>query len=163
MGIDLSLRQTAAVIAIAGTNVPGHSMTCGEDLTHDATAEEKLLRMRKITEALIAFREQHRASHVFVEQYAYNMSQASRAHSMGELGGIVKNAFFDSGVIVLPVVATQARKFLFGRLPAKGAKKEASRRLKVMGFVFRTEDEGDAFIVANYGLSELGYPALSVG
>ncbi len=165
MGLDLSLTSSAAVVipndwkGFAFKSLP--TVTEGEKLTREATEEQRLERLYNINYAITHFVRIHCVTHVFVEQYAFRQG-ASQAHAIGELGGLVKSTLYNMRLPIRTVVASQARKFMFGKIPAKDAKMYVQQRLVQMGAIFTTEDEGDALVVANYGRSELDLPALSM-
>lgn len=54
-----------------------------------------------------------------------------------------------------------ARKFLLGKLPRSNRKEHVVEALKAAGDPFNDNDQRDAFTIANWGLSELGAPALA--
>ena len=164
LGLDLSLRCSAAVVIPPYWRTGWKSlttMTVGKELKADATESDRLDRIVFIMERIGEFALKHGVTHAFVEQYAFSQG-TSHAHALGELGGLVKVRLHLAHIGVATVVASQARKFLFGKMPAKGAKKVAVAQLKTMGAEFDTEDEYDAFVVANYGRSELGMTALAL-
>jgi hypothetical protein len=168
LGLDLSLTAAAAVYipwnwedeGFAWKYVP--TAHAGFSLKQDASEDLKLARLQAICEEILAFAEKWEITHAFIEQYAFSMMQ-SRAHALGEVGGTVKlDLYRKLGVVTVPVVASSARKLLFGKLPAKDAKKHAQARLKLIYPDHSwSEDEGDAFIVANFGRAEVGLPMLT--
>lgn len=98
---------------------------------------------------------------MFLEQYAY--SQALQAHSLRELGGVVKLALVNAGMEIHTVTAGQVRKVLLGNNPRKGAKVAVSNGLRAAGARFDTLDEYDAMCFVNFGLSELGGYCFAMG
>lgn len=167
MGLDLSLRASAALVIPAGWELGRWnklvSHVVGSNLLQDADQGQKLSRLESISDEIVKFARDNHVTHVFVEQYAFSQ-MLTRAHAIGELGGVVKlDLRRKLGLVVMPVVASQARKFLCGTVPRKDSKDFVIAKLVDMGANFQTDDEGDAFVVANWGLSELGLVALSVG
>ena len=94
---------------------------------------------------------------VFVEQYAFAMASTNNASQIMELGGVVKRDLYRSFCIVVePVNSMTARSLFLGKGKVKkGSKLLVEQALKVLGFEGQN-DEGDALVVANYGVSECG-------
>lgn len=181
VGLDLSLRQAAAVVIPPDWDLEWHSLKTlvwGGGLPYTAPESDRLDRLHWMKQQVYGFCVDNNARHVFVEQYAFSQGQ-SQAHALGELGGVIKLTLHEhlriwgikpareiagEGVWTLQTVtASQARKFLLGKVPAKGAKDFTHVRLQAMGAPFKTQDETDAFVVANWGQSELGRVALACG
>jgi hypothetical protein len=103
---------------------------------------------------------------IFVEQYAFNQSGAYSSE-VREVGGAVKYLLYDRRQAVLhPVVASQARKLLFGpktKEETKGRWKQVvASELAAMGYAGPDDDDvRDAFTIANYGRYRLGLPCLA--
>lgn len=167
MGLDLSLTASAAVVIPHNWELGDwdslitHVVGCS--LLQEASPAEKLSRIDSISFELIQLARETRVTDIFVEQYAFSQ-MLTRAHALGELGGVVKlDLKRQLGIVAQPVVASQARKFLCGKVPRKDGKKYVEAQLKLMGAKFKSHDEGDAFTCANFGLSEIGLSALTVG
>jgi Holliday junction resolvasome RuvABC endonuclease subunit len=167
LGLDLSVRRSGAVVVPEGWKLGEWEslrvIATGADLEQLATPLEKARRRRNIAEELVIFARTHGVSHVFVEEYAFGVHQ-NRAHELAELGGVVKDYFLGMDLAVRPIVASSARKLLFGTVPRqpKGQmKKYLMARWAEMGAPFHGDDEGDAFAVANAGLDALGLECLS--
>jgi hypothetical protein len=169
VGIDLSLRRTAAVY-LPGDWVPGEWtgirwVTAGYELS-GADPEEVAARLMAIAREVVDFVRGVGAGHVFVEDYAYGMAGKSRAViGLAELGGAVKVKLLESAVVARPANMASARKLFLGKLPTgKGAAQAAVQAaLKQMGSPFVGSDAGDAMVVANAGRSLLGMVACVVG
>jgi len=97
----------------------------------------------------------------FVEGYGFskNNSQASR---LMENGGIVKMMLFrECNIILKPVATNTARKLFLGAVPKKDPKLAVQQALFAAGAPKVWEENiCDAFVCCNYGLSEVGSPAL---
>jgi len=159
LAIDLSLRGCG--IIVLPTNWGGHwhnihHQTIGEKLGNDATPQQKLGRLVRISSEILAIAEMFRPDHAVVEHYSFN----ARGHHMdlGELGGVVKHQLATKlGLVAQPVVASAARKVIMGSVPRKGAKDATLAYLRKIGMPLEwTDDEADAFVVANYASSALG-------
>ena len=99
----------------------------------------------------------------YIEQYAFsrNNSQASR---LMELGGIARMKLFGLDVVPATVNTSPARKLLLGKVPRSDQKIAVQRFLFDAGAPKAWEENiCDAFVVANYGLSECGGVALATG
>lgn len=168
LGLDLSLRGAAAVY------IPERWQLCkwqtlrtgvfGGELPKDATPMQKAERLMQIATALYDFADTASRGNddyrVYVEDYAYGLAAFSGMR-IAELGGAVKLVFCQMGYAVTPVNISAARKrFLGDRYVTKGSAVVTHRLLKEMKTGFKTADEGDAFVVANWGLEDAGRKAI---
>ncbi len=165
-GLDLSLRGTG--IALVPRDWDGDwakvmTACVGLALPADASAGERLRRLRHLADSTTELLSRHRVSAVYVEGYSYG--KQFQAHQLGELGGVVKLSVLEVlGVEPVSVAPLSARKTLLGGdFKVKGSKAAAAKALKVAGARFITGDEGDAFVVANHGLALLGARAVCLG
>lgn len=103
-----------------------------------------------LSSEIVSFAEKHHATSAVVEQYAFT-SRHSHAHSLGELGGVVKVLLTARcGIPVEAVPPASARKLILGRLPRKDVKVATAAALTRMGMPGDwTADEADAFVCAN--------------
>jgi hypothetical protein len=110
VGLDLSLRAAAAakvVLPWDGDLEDVRTCVVGADLPHGAEAHEVVRRLQLIACRLADFCAG--ADAVYVEEYAFS-AQASRAHSIGEVGGVVKLKIFERlGKAPVPVPPATAR------------------------------------------------------
>lgn len=158
LGLDLSLKAAAAVAVPTwwdGEWDKVRSMVVGETLRRDASPAERARRTETIAARIAAFAECEGCSVAYVEQYAFGNSQ--QAHSLGELGGVVKLELVRRGIQLHTVPIPTIRKVLLGKVPRTGAKVAVMQALRAAGCpIGWSLDEADAFAVANWGLSELG-------
>jgi Holliday junction resolvasome RuvABC endonuclease subunit len=115
LGIDLGTRACAAVAC--PTDWDGQwdrvrSLVVGEPLRRDATDTERARRTETIATRLVAFAREHGATLAVIESYAYGMRTA--AHTLGELGGVVRLELVRAGLDVRTVNMGSARKLLLG-------------------------------------------------
>ena len=130
--------------------------TYGVALKADATVEEQLDRLSDISQEVLAMVEEYNVDHVFVEEYAFSKG-TGRAHALGELGGVVKLDLMRVAKLIPTTVHAVAARSLIGKFSGKGQKQKCRAVLTEMGMPMSwTEDEGDAFVAANWGLVELG-------
>lgn len=170
VGLDLSLRFTCAV-AVPGDWSQDWSRVevmarSGESLRADCQEFESIRRIERIEADVVAFVRRVQASHVFIEQYAYS-ADMSRAHALGELGGVVKVALQRDCKLPIVMVSPRSARTLLGKQPFKGGKEWAAEQLKRAGaprdWVGPAEDRNgvyDAFACANWGLSQCGGEAI---
>lgn len=159
LGIDLSLRYAgfAALPLDLGVTKTGiETKTFGIDLEQNVSTRDRIQRLDQIEKETLEFWEEVGKPDVAIEEYAFSRD-GSHAHELGELGGIVKLAFYRAGIYVTPVVASSARKLLtgYGGGTSEQAKKAVQRAVEAAGFAGLNEHEADAFAVANYVLAEM--------
>jgi Holliday junction resolvasome RuvABC endonuclease subunit len=166
LGLDLSL-TAAGMVAVPkdwGGNwerVARHHV--GHALPKDATETRRIGRLHQISSEVLAFAARHKCTSAIIEQYAFAARQ-SHAHALGEIGGSVKLALVTrAGLLVDAVHSASARKLVLGKVPKKDVKAHTRVALTRMGMPTNwTDDEADAFVVANWALSALGGHALVV-
>ena len=157
LGLDLSLTGSAAVAIPLDWDSNWSrvsTLVVGEPLNKDATDEQRARRTETIARKLVAFAIREGATDAFIEGYAFSLRTS--AHSLGELGGVVRLELIRAGVELHTTNMGSARKLLLGECPKKGAKVAVTTALKASGANFDTLDEYDAMTCANWGLSELG-------
>src|SRR5690606_36987286 len=101
LGLDLSTRAAAAVACPLDWDGDWRrlrTLVVGEPLRRDATEAERIGRCASIAARLAAFARSEGATVAFVESYAYG--QATAAHTLGELGGIVRLRLMEEGLEV---------------------------------------------------------------
>jgi len=156
LGLDLSATAAAAVsvpLDWDGQWSRVHSVVVGESLRHDASDAERARRRETIASQLVAFAQAERTTVAYIEGYAF--SQHSAAHTLAEVGGVVRLELVRAGIEIRTANMGMSRRLLLGKCP-KGAKVAVYAALKAAGATFETLDESDAFAAANLGLSELG-------
>lgn len=154
-GLDLSL--TASAIVTVPLDWDGDwkrvtSSVYGYGLARTAIDSERIARCADIASFLVKCARIRRVTKVYIEGYAF--SRADKAHSLGELGGIVRYLLGMDGIEYLTASMNTARKLLLGKVPRSGAKDACSQTLHNAGAPPWTLDESDAFVCANWGLSE---------
>lgn len=156
VGLDLSLTSSGmiAVPADWGCDWSRCSWaTSGYSVKDSADERARLERLATIRRDVVSFCDTHRPVAVWILGYAYN-KLLSRAHSAGELGGVVKLGLLEASHGVRVVVESRARTLL-GRAPRKDVKLWATQRLVSAGAPRDwPQDVLDAFVAANWGLSE---------
>jgi hypothetical protein len=166
LGLDLSLTGSAAVVLPKGWN-PSAPWTA---ISFQRFGEQGALRGQERTSAIVhavwklAVREG--VTKAFVEQYAFSFAPNAITH-VAELVGAIKETLHTSLKIeTVPIVASSARKLLFGKLP-RMSRKETKALIKSefekLGAPFPDEDTRDAFIVCNAARHTLGLPCLASG
>ncbi len=167
LGLDLSLRGSAAVLL----HHDWDAARPWERISTERFGDEGELggqeRVEGIVEGILKLCSGRRVGHAFVEEHAFNMSAGKHFVARAELVGAAKHRLFvEVDVEVIPVVASSARKLLFGPLPRmdrKTGKAFIKDQLAKMGSPFPDEDSRDAFLVANAGRHSLGLPCLAHG
>lgn len=177
LALDLSLTGLGMIVMPAnwgGDWTKLSRRTFEHKLPKDATQGEKTNRLVQLASEVVHFAKTNHAAYAVHEQYAFNQP-GGRTFDLGELGGVVKHELFRNlGIITEPVNVMTARKFLLGRLPKKtellpgGRKKDSGAKAWAQEGARRagcpevwTEDERDAWVVANLRAGELGWYAVT--
>lgn len=170
VGLDLSLRGSGLVALpfdFLGADGPqwerAISATYGYPLESTATVAEKAERWLHIANGIIdtilGDIGAENVAGVYIEQYAFSR-QTNQAHALAELGGVVKAALVNDHFDAIEVVtAGRARKRLLGKEPRSKKKAHVQRALIQLGCPSIFVDDADlcdAFVIANFGLGELG-------
>jgi hypothetical protein len=159
LGLDLSATAPAAVAVPVGWNGDWsqvRSKRWEHPLTKDATDNARIMRCRVIAFDVWAFAEQNGCAVAWIESYAYGMMTA--AHTLAEVGGVVRSLLDSRGIQLRTANMSSARKLLLGKIPkGKGlAKKVCAAALLSCGSPAWSLDESDAFVAANWGLYQNG-------
>lgn len=157
LGIDLGTRITAAVAV--PLDWVGHwplvaTLTAGSPLHRDASDLDRVQRTADIAERVVAFARMHAPVIAYIESYGF--AQHTAAHTLGELGGVVRLELVRAGVEIRTANMGSARKLLLGKVPRKDVKVAVFSALHAAGAPFGSLDLADAFVAANWGLSESG-------
>ncbi len=177
IGLDLSLTGAAACsIPVIPNWSTSHIFTrvFGHKLAKEASDLERLQRFHAIASGVekfiddlpIFYGDNKRGLFepvVFVEQYAFTQSGAMASENR-ECGGIVKYRLWRKlGIVVTPIVAASARKTLLNKCPRSGAKEFVVKNVRRLEGNPRrwTEDETDAFVIANHGMRLIGAVAMN--
>ena len=170
LGLDLSARAAAAVAVPRewdGVWRRVKTLVVGEALGRDATDRDRALRCIYIAEQIVGFARRQAVTHAWIEGYAF--SQHTAAHTIAEVGGVVRAELLRAGIEIRTANMSTARKLLLGKLPPRRtadekagkvkkptAKDAVVEALRMAGAAFRTVDEYDGFTAANFGMSEIG-------
>lgn len=162
LGLDLSLTSTGMVAVPVDWRQDWSRVAAsvaGRRASNSDPEDKRIERLELIRNAVMTFAHGYGCTHVFLEDYAYT-AQHSRAHALGELGGAVKVALRHMG-LELQVVSPASARTLLGKQPKRDRKAWAQTQLFGAGAPRDWPgDVADAFIVANWGLSELGGAAV---
>lgn len=159
LGLDLSATAPAAVaipVGWAGDWTRVRSQRWEFKLTKKASDNDRARRCLKIGEHIGLFAHRHGCTEAWIESYAYGKKTA--AHTLAEVGGVVRVVLLEQSVQLRTANMSSARKLLLGKIPiGKGqAKKACSACLLEAGSPAWSLDESDAFVAANLGLYEMG-------
>jgi len=154
-GLDLSL--TASAIVTVPTNWDSDwkrvkTNVVGRSLPRGAIDADRIDRCVDIATTLARHAKQRGVKRAYIEGYAF--SRTDQAHSIGELGGIVRYLLAINGIEFVTANMNTARKLLLGKVPRKGPKEACWGALAAAGAPAWSLDESDAFVCANLGLSE---------
>jgi hypothetical protein len=159
LGLDLSATAPAAVAVPCDWNGDWRkvqSRRWQHPLTKEATDNARAMRCRVIAFDVWGFAQLHHCTEAWIESYAFGMKTA--AHTLAEVGGVVRSLLDSRGMQLHTANMSSARKLLLGKIPrGKGlAKKACSDCLSTAGAPAWSLDESDAFVAANLGLYEAG-------
>lgn len=168
LGMDLSL-VGFGLCAIPTTwgydrgNV--RAITLTYPLPRGASTRDQVERLRVLARDVEKFARQVGATHAWMESYAFSMN--TMAHTLGELGGVVRLGLaVNCNLDVKFANQGTARKLVYGQTPPRGMTQTERKRwllepLERAGLVLEDHNQGDAAVVAMYGLNELGAPCLA--
>lgn len=163
LGLDLSATAAAAVAVPLDWDGEWRRVrwtVVGEPLVKSASDADRARRTERIAQAIVRFAHEHRAFVAWIESYAFSMR--TMAHTLGEVGGVVRLELVREGIAVHTANMSTSRKLLLGTLPSRGspvsAKQESARVLAAAGAPLEwIEQKGldlvDAFTAVNLGLS----------
>lgn len=159
LGLDLSTRAAGAIAVPPdwdGDWSLVHHKTVGLPLPRGASEYDRINRCRIIAASLRDFATKHGVTTAWFESYAF--SQRTAAHSLGELGGIVRLSMIKRDIQIGVSNMGAARKLLCGHIPrGTNPKKVVQATLDAAGApteVLASGDLCDAYVCANWGLSE---------
>ena len=123
LGLEPSLTAAAAVAVPLDWNGEWkrvRSVGVGERLRRDATRIERARRTETIAARLVAFAQSAGASVASVESYGHAMRTS--AHTLGEVGDVVRLELVRPGINVRTANMGTAGKLLLGKLPRSDAR-----------------------------------------
>ena len=143
LGLDLSLTST-------GISVSGTTLTISSKLKGPARLDE-------ISQQILSTISTHKVDAVIMEGYSF-ASRNSQAHSIGELGGVVRLRLWENQIPYVEVPPTCRAKFATGR--GNAAKTEVMSAISARtGIVWSgkgADDQCDAWILEEMGFTHLG-------
>lgn len=166
LGLDLSTRAAAAVAVPLDWDGDFGRVSWevfGIPLKKDASDFERALRTERIATGIVRFARAHHVKEAWIEGYAFNQKKA--AHTLGEVGGVVRVELVRAGIAISTANMSSSRVLLLGKLPPRGsdvsAKQESARVLAAAGAPTEwIEQEGldlvDGYVAVNLGLSIAG-------
>ena len=161
LGLDLSVRAAAAIagpLSWDGDWTQLSTKIVGEPLRKGASERERIDRCVRLGVSLSAFAREHGVTDVYIEGYAYG--QATAAHTLGELGGLVRLGLMRTGIDLHVANMSSSRKLMCGTIPRSADKKAVVqatlRRAGAPALILDSGDLCDAFVCLNWGMSELG-------
>lgn len=158
IGLDLSLTSTGVAVGDETFIVSAKDIEGTERLLQIRTQLERLFNDHKVDAAKAI---------VAIEGYSF-ASRNSRAHALGELGGVVRLWLHEQGITHIIIAPTARAKFATGR--GNASKSEVvsaiSARTGLLWAGKGAEDRCDAWILqemvlAHYGNSRYEWPALN--
>jgi Holliday junction resolvasome RuvABC endonuclease subunit len=162
LGLDLSLTGTGAVrykLPWSGDFKDIESLHVGRKLSKDASEYDCLCRLKYLRDEILDMAQGCQVA--AVEQYAFSRGE-SRAHALGELGGVVKLALLNAGLEVVPLTASHARSCL-GKFPRKAPKDHVAELVRKLGCPeLWSKDIIDAWVVSNGWAVANGYGGIVI-
>jgi hypothetical protein len=158
MGLDLSATAPAAVCVPTdwgGNWARAGAMRWSFPLTKHATDNERARRCLSIAYEVMLLAQRNGVREAWIESYAYGLRTA--AHTLAEVGGVVRGHLDMAGMRLHTANMSSARKLLLGNVPRSDAKEACREALRAAGMPKDWSlDESDAFVAANWGLSQAG-------
>jgi crossover junction endodeoxyribonuclease RuvC len=154
VGLDLSLTSTGIAF--------------GQDTQAISTKYKGPQRLALIRDLVLAVISELDNPHVVVEGYSF-ASRNSRAHAIGELGGVIRVALWERAIPLVEVAPTARAKFATGR--GNASKNEVvssiSARTGIVWSGKGADDRCDAWILQEIGLAHFGearcnWPAINL-
>jgi len=165
LGVDLSLTSTGLVVVPSEWDYCWrrvYAVSVGLALGKQASVADQIHRRRAIADDICRVMVHRDVTHVWIEGYPAGGGKVFALDKLAELGGVVRdNIMARTGIAAQTAPQSTARKLLLGRLPSHHRKEHVVEALRVAGAGFADADQADAFVAANYGLSELGAPCLA--
>ena len=143
LGLDLSLTST------------GYS--CDGDMDAIAIKKKGVERLAAIRDAVMLACREHRPDVVLIEGYSF-ASRAGQAHSIGELGGVIRLALHEDNYTFVDIPPTCRAKFATGRGNASKAEVISAISART-GLVWEgkgADDMCDAWILEQMGRTHFG-------
>lgn len=165
LGVDLSLTGLGLVAVPVNWDLRWDRVqrqTLGLALPKGASQREYVERRRALCDDVARWASRRSVTHVWVEGYPMG-GRLFNIDKLAELGGVLKDRMHELGLYLEPVPEVTARKLLLGKLPPRDRKAVVVETLRQLGAGFDDADQADAFTVANYGLSELNAPFITIG
>lgn len=143
MGLDLSLTSTG--VCLSGNSFSINSKNKG------------IKRLIEISERILHTALLEKPHAIMLESYSFG-SKFSRAHSIGELGGVVKTVLYQNGFAIIDVPPTCRAKFATGK--GNASKTEVMHAISSFAEIeflgASADDLCDAWILEQMGLAKLG-------
>jgi crossover junction endodeoxyribonuclease RuvC len=144
VGLDLSLTSS-------GVSINGSTRTV-------SSKKKGVERLSDLRHQFTQICQESQVTHAVIEGYSFG-SRNSQAHSIGELGGVVRVLLFDMGIPFVEVPPTSRAKFATGRGNASKGEVISSISAKT-GRIFAGaggNDECDAWVLEQMALTKMGF------
>lgn len=143
LGLDLSLTSTG--VSYGGTTASIRPTTRGVE------------RLVEVRDKVMAVCEGQRIQIVAIENYSY-MSRYSQAHSIGELGGVIRVALYERRIPFVGIPPTCRAKFATGKGNAGKVEvmEEITRKTGIVWEGKDADDRCDAWVLEQMLLAKLG-------
>jgi hypothetical protein len=171
LGIDASLTSTGLVACPLDWDQDWSRLrthTIKKSLTKAASERDRIERMQSIALEIRIMAVRWGVTQAWIEDLP--TGRAFHIPQLAELRGFIRKELADDlqlRIFVERANQSTIRKLLLGKLPPSDRKAAVISVLDAMTAEcpiqpFNTDDERDAFVVANYGLSELGAPCIAL-
>jgi len=145
IGLDLSLSSTG--------------ISCGDLLDTISSVQKGVERLQEVRDKIIALVSEIDNPIILVEGYSFG-SRNSQAHSIGELGGVVRLSLYERSVPFVEIPPTVRAKFATGK--GNAGKNEVMSSISARtGIVFSgkgSDDKCDAWILEEIGRTKYSSP-----
>jgi hypothetical protein len=161
LGIDLSVTGLGLVAVPGDWDLDWRRIrrtTLGIKLSRGASAADHIRRRSALARDVVAWATHVRATHVWIEGYPAS-GRVFNLAMVAEIGGVARDHLATRlGLYAETAPQSTARKLFLGKLPREDKKAHVVQAIQALASPSWTPDECDAFVAANFGLSELGFP-----
>jgi crossover junction endodeoxyribonuclease RuvC len=151
---DLSLTQTGFAVVHADAPMPGGVHVENADVGTIRASSTGMLRLDYIRKQVL--QRADGAHLVVLEGYAYGQARGtSQAHSMGEIGGVIRLSLWRQGIPFVDIAPAKLKKYATGKGNA-GKDEMLASAIRRLAYEGANNNEADALWLLHMGLDAYG-------